>query len=67
MAVVDTLSTHSADEEYIGERSHSSIRTGDAEMFEAFYKFSAKIGQIEKEIEARNRNPKLKKLEVGNT
>ncbi|KAK1375898.1 Lipoxygenase [Heracleum sosnowskyi] len=60
MAVVDTLSTHSADEEYIGERSNPSIWSGDAEIIEAFYKFSSKIGQIEKEIEERNRDPKLK-------
>lgn len=60
MAVVDTLSTHSADEEYIGERSNPSIWSGDAEIVEAFYEFSAKIGHIEKEIEERNRDPKLK-------
>ncbi|KAJ8755920.1 hypothetical protein K2173_024465 [Erythroxylum novogranatense] len=60
MAVVDNLSTHSPDEEYIGERQQPSIWTGDAEMIEAFYGFSAGIGQIEKEIDRRNTNPNLR-------
>lgn len=60
MAVVDTLSTHSPDEEYIGERSQASIWTGDAEIVDAFYGFSAEIGKIEKEIDARNRDSKLR-------
>ncbi|KAI4329075.1 hypothetical protein L6164_021377 [Bauhinia variegata] len=54
MAVVDLLSTHSPDEEYIGERQHPSTWSGDAEIVEAFYGFSAEIGRIEKEIEKRN-------------
>ncbi|GKE71270.1 linoleate 13S-lipoxygenase 3-1, chloroplastic, partial [Tanacetum coccineum] len=37
MAVVDTLSTHSPDEEYIGERQQQDTWSGDAEMVEAFY------------------------------
>jgi len=57
MAVVDTLSTHSPDEEYIGERQQPSIWTGDAEIVDAFYGFSAEIGRIEKEIDKRNRDP----------
>ncbi|XAR49883.1 Linoleate 13S-lipoxygenase [Bertholletia excelsa] len=35
MAVVDTLSTHSPDEEYLGERQQPSTWSGDAEMREA--------------------------------
>ncbi|GAV89574.1 Lipoxygenase domain-containing protein/PLAT domain-containing protein [Cephalotus follicularis] len=60
MAVVDTLSTHSPDEEYLGERQQPSIWTGDAEIVEAFYEFSAKIRRIEKEIERRNGDPSLR-------
>ncbi|KAG6575441.1 Linoleate 13S-lipoxygenase 3-1, chloroplastic [Cucurbita argyrosperma subsp. argyrosperma] len=60
MAVVDTLSTHSPDEEYLGERQQPSIWTGDAEMVEAFYEFSAEIGRIEKEIDRRNSDGRLK-------
>ncbi|CAA3016370.1 linoleate 13S-lipoxygenase 3-1, chloroplastic [Olea europaea subsp. europaea] len=60
MAVVDTLSTHSPDEEYLGERHHQSIWSGDAEVVESFYEFSAEIRRIEKEIEQRNTDLKLR-------
>ncbi|XP_077230306.1 linoleate 13S-lipoxygenase 3-1, chloroplastic-like [Tasmannia lanceolata] len=60
MAVVDTLSTHSPDEEYIGERSQPSIWSGDAEIVEAFYEFSAEIRRIEETINRRNAEPMLK-------
>ncbi|KAF8393629.1 hypothetical protein HHK36_021874 [Tetracentron sinense] len=60
MAVVDSLSTHSPDEEYIGERQQPSIWSGDAEIIDAFYGFSAEIGRIEKEIERRNGDPSLR-------
>ncbi|XP_042506876.1 linoleate 13S-lipoxygenase 3-1, chloroplastic-like [Macadamia integrifolia] len=59
MAVVDTLSTHSTDEEYLGERQQPSIWTGDAEMVEAFYGFSADMRRIEMEIEKRNNDSSL--------
>ncbi|CAL0308683.1 unnamed protein product [Lupinus luteus] len=60
MAVVDTLSTHSSDEEYLGERQQPSIWSGDAEIIEAFYDFSAEIGRIEKVIDSRNCNRTLR-------
>ncbi|KAK4349800.1 hypothetical protein RND71_029113 [Anisodus tanguticus] len=60
MAVVDTLSTHSLDEEYIGERHQPSTWTGDAEIIEAFYEFSAEIRRIEKEIDEKNADTKLR-------
>lgn len=59
MAVVDTLSTHSPDEEYLGERQQPSIWSGDAEIVEAFYEFSAEVRRIEKEIDRRNSDPSL--------
>ncbi|GKB42603.1 linoleate 13S-lipoxygenase 3-1, chloroplastic, partial [Tanacetum coccineum] len=51
MAVADTLSTHSPDEEYIGERQQRDTWSGEAEMVEAFYRFASEIQRIEKEIE----------------
>ncbi|KAK9923761.1 hypothetical protein M0R45_032162 [Rubus argutus] len=60
MAVVDTLSTHSPDEEYLGERQQPSTWSGDADVVEAFYKFKAEITDIEKEIDRRNSDPSLK-------
>ncbi|CAN1828032.1 Lipoxygenase 1, chloroplastic, partial [Linum perenne] len=46
--------------EYLGERQQPSIWSGDAEVVEAFYEFSAEIQRIEKEIERRNNDPRLK-------
>lgn len=60
MAVIDTISAHSPDEEYLGERQQPSIWFGDAVIIEAFYEFSAEIRRIEKEIERRNSDPSLK-------
>ncbi|OAY36461.2 hypothetical protein MANES_11G019100v8 [Manihot esculenta] len=60
MAVIDTLSTHSPDEEYLGERQQPSIWSGDAEIVESFYGFSAEMRQIEKEIDRRNKDPSLR-------
>lgn len=60
MAVVDALSTHSPDEEYIGERNQPSIWTGDTEIVEEFYGFAAEIRRVEKEIEKRNSDPTLR-------
>ncbi|XP_028763271.1 linoleate 13S-lipoxygenase 3-1, chloroplastic [Neltuma alba] len=60
MAVVDILSLHSPDEEYLGERRPESCWTGDSEMIRAFHGFSEKIREIEKEIERRNSDSNLK-------
>lgn len=60
MAVVDTLSTHSPDEEYLGDRHQQSTWTGDAEIVEAFYDFSSEIRRIEKEIDERNADTTLR-------
>ncbi|GJZ07180.1 lipoxygenase 1, chloroplastic [Tanacetum coccineum] len=58
--VVDTLSTHSLDEEYICKRQQRNTWSGDAEMVEAFYGFASEIQRIEKEIEKQNRDMSLK-------
>ncbi|KAJ9168849.1 hypothetical protein P3X46_020333 [Hevea brasiliensis] len=59
MSVLDILSTHATDEQYIGGRKDLSTWGGDTEIIEAFYKFSMEIKKIEKEIERRNADPKL--------
>lgn len=60
MAVVDTLSTHSPDEEYLGERQQPSIWTGDTEIVDAFYEFSSEMRRIEKEIDRKNLDTSLR-------
>ncbi|GAB4850033.1 hypothetical protein Ancab_029331 [Ancistrocladus abbreviatus] len=60
IAVIDTLSTHSPDEEYLGERSQPSTWSGDAMIIAKFFEFSSKIRRIEKEIDRRNNDPNLR-------
>ncbi|XP_031493152.1 linoleate 13S-lipoxygenase 3-1, chloroplastic-like [Nymphaea colorata] len=60
MAVVDTLSTHSPDEEYLGQRPHQSTWSADLDMIEAYYKFAAEIQKIERVIQHRNSDPNLR-------
>ncbi|KAK4754050.1 hypothetical protein SAY87_002154 [Trapa incisa] len=60
MAVVDTLSTHSPDEEYLGERQHPSVWSSNPKIIDAFCEFSAEMRRIEKEIHKRNSDPRLR-------
>ncbi|XP_059438696.1 linoleate 13S-lipoxygenase 3-1, chloroplastic-like [Corylus avellana] len=60
MAVIDIISSHSPDEEYLGVRTDLSTWLGEAEIIEAFYRFSMEIRKIEKEIEKRNSDINLR-------
>ncbi|PON52462.1 Lipoxygenase [Parasponia andersonii] len=61
MAVQDTLSTHSADEEYLGQVNPLHIHwTNDIEILNLFSKFSAELEEIEKIINTRNKDTRLK-------
>lgn len=61
MAVQDTLSTHSPDEEYLGQIHQLQghwIR--DNEVVKLYEKFSAKLEEIEETIKKRNKDIRLK-------
>lgn len=61
MAVQDTLSTHSPDEEYLGQVNHlHSHWKNNHEVLTLFDKFSARLKEIEEIIEQRNKNTSLK-------
>ena len=60
MAVVDTLSTHSPDEEYLGERQLPDTWTEDMAAIEGYREFKKEIGRIEEEIHRRNSDPDLR-------
>ena len=61
MAVQDTLSTHSADEEYLGQMHHLwNHWLHDGEVLEFFERFGAKIKEIEEIINNRNKDVRLK-------
>lgn len=61
MAVQDTLSTHSADEEYLGQAHQRHSRwISDPEVLNLFKKFSARLEEVGEMINARNKNASLK-------
>lgn len=61
MAVQDTLSTHSPNEEYLGQVSHLHRNwINDQTVLEMFKKFSARLEEIERVINERNRDVRLK-------
>ncbi|XP_065044825.1 lipoxygenase 6, chloroplastic-like [Musa acuminata AAA Group] len=61
MAVQDTLSTHSPDEEYLGQVIESHAHwTNDRHIASCFEKFSARLEEIEEIINRRNKNFYLK-------
>uniref|UniRef100_A0A0A0LGD0 Lipoxygenase domain-containing protein n=1 Tax=Cucumis sativus TaxID=3659 RepID=A0A0A0LGD0_CUCSA len=59
VSVIEILSRHSSDEVYLGQRSNPEW-TLDKEALEAFEKFGEKLGEIEKKIAMRNKDPQLK-------
>ena len=61
MAVQDTLSTHSPDEEYLGQVNplHNHW-INDHEVLKLFNRFSARLEEIEEIIHQRNKNNHLK-------
>lgn len=61
MAVQDTLSTHSPDEEYLGQiHELHGHRIRDNEVVKLYKKFSAKLEEIEEIIKKRNKDNSLK-------
>ncbi|KAK3014213.1 hypothetical protein RJ639_008958 [Escallonia herrerae] len=61
MAVQETLSTHSADEEYLGQVHHlQSHWINDHEILKLFEKFAAKLGEIEETVTKRNKDYRLR-------
>lgn len=61
MAVQDTLSTHSPDEEYLGQVNQlHSHWINDHRVLKMFDKFSARLEEIEEMVNERNKDSRLK-------
>ncbi|CAN0929256.1 Lipoxygenase 6, chloroplastic [Linum grandiflorum] len=61
MAVQDTLSTHAADEEYLGQgNGRDWVGDDDEELKRLFERFSERMVEIEEVIHRRNKDVKLK-------
>ena len=61
MAVLDVLSNHSLDEEYLGENMEPSWE-GNPVIKAAFEQFSGRLKELEGIIDERNTNLKLKNI-----
>ncbi|BFI25534.1 lipoxygenase [Marchantia polymorpha subsp. ruderalis] len=59
MAVIESLSTHSPDEEYLGQISHPKW-LGCPDGLQAFRRFQQSVSAIDREITARNNNAHLR-------
>jgi lipoxygenase len=60
MVAINIGSTHTPDEEYIGERNDKTAWLGEPEIMGAFNQFSMEIKNIENEIQRRNNDPTLR-------
>ncbi|KAI7749445.1 hypothetical protein M8C21_029126, partial [Ambrosia artemisiifolia] len=61
MAVIDIISAHSHEEEYIGDIKDAYTRwPGEPDIIDAFYKFTVNVKKIENEIHRRNVDPRLR-------
>ncbi|CAL4999705.1 unnamed protein product [Urochloa decumbens] len=60
MAVLDLLSTHSPDEEYLGGMETAPLSGGDAGVRAAYEEFNARLKEIERIIDGRNADRRLK-------
>ena len=60
ISLLEILSKHSSDEVYLGQHD-TPAWTSDAKALEAFKRFGARLEGIEKQVEARNQDSRLKK------
>uniref|UniRef100_A0A8R7Q6L4 Lipoxygenase n=2 Tax=Triticum urartu TaxID=4572 RepID=A0A8R7Q6L4_TRIUA len=59
ISLMEILSKHSSDEVYLGQHD-TPAWTSDAKALEAFKRFGARLEGIEKQVEARNQDSRLK-------
>lgn len=59
VSLIEVLSRHTSDEIYLGQRDTLEW-TSDGQALEAFHKFGTKLKEIEKRIEERNDDKRLK-------
>jgi linoleate 9S-lipoxygenase len=60
MTVMEVLSTHVSDEQYLGQRVEGSLWTSDLEVVKAYNKFGSKLAEIEEKLIQRNNDESLR-------
>ncbi|CAI8607969.1 unnamed protein product [Vicia faba] len=59
MTVLELLSTHVSDEQYLGQRIEGDLWTSDSQPIEAYKRFGAKLAEIEKNLIEKNNDELL--------
>ncbi|KAH7439970.1 hypothetical protein KP509_04G085100 [Ceratopteris richardii] len=59
MAVIEILSSHASDEEYLGQRTMTPFWSSDKDLLQSFEKFGQRLKDVEAEILQRNKDSRL--------
>ncbi|XP_058750251.1 linoleate 9S-lipoxygenase-like [Vicia villosa] len=60
LTIIEILSRHASDEQYLGERIEGDLWTSDSQPLEAFKRFGRKLAEIEQKLTQRNNDESLR-------
>jgi len=60
LTIIEVLSRHASDEQYLGERIEGDLWTSDSQPKEAFKRFGKKLAEIEQKLIQRNNDETLR-------
>jgi linoleate 9S-lipoxygenase len=60
LTIIEVLSRHASDEQYLGERIEGDIWTSDSQPKEAYKRFGKKLAEIEQKLTQRNNDETLR-------
>ncbi|XP_050873920.1 linoleate 9S-lipoxygenase isoform X2 [Lathyrus oleraceus] len=60
LTIIEILSRHASDEQYLGERIEGDLWTCDSQPLEAFKRFGRKLAEIEQKLTQRNNDESLR-------
>jgi len=60
LTIIEVLSRHASDEQYLGQRNEGEAWTSDSQPLEAFKRFGRKLAEIEAKLIERNNDESLR-------
>jgi linoleate 9S-lipoxygenase len=60
LTIIEVLSRHASDEQYLGQRNEGEAWTSDSHPLEAFKRFGRKLAEIEAKLIERNNDESLR-------
>nr|CAA53730.1 lipoxygenase [Pisum sativum] len=60
LTIIEVLSRHASDEQYLGQRIEGDLWTSDSQPIEAYKKFGKKLAEIEQKLVQRNNDESLR-------